>query len=159
MDSGTYNYTAFPDLRNDFRSVKSHNTLQLSNLEQNKFIGGGGEFLFWLIENGKSELILLEHNKIIAKHDFFGVDYVRTIELISDEIIILEQLKSEKEKYIRIILDSKVEVSCINIHTLMLKNEDISIYIEFKNESPKVVKTKISPYYGELVETNLILVK
>jgi hypothetical protein len=37
IDPGTGNYTAFPSLRNQLRSVKSHSTISINSCEQNRF--------------------------------------------------------------------------------------------------------------------------
>ena len=48
VDPGTYLYTPFPEERNRFRSTKSHNTVTVSDKEQNEFIDG---YLFGLKED------------------------------------------------------------------------------------------------------------
>ena len=71
-DPGTGFYTAFPKLRNSFRSTSAHNTVSISNLEQNRFIKNN---LFSLKEDIRNvDLTVMSNTECIeltARHDGF----------------------------------------------------------------------------------------
>jgi hypothetical protein len=48
-DPGTYLYTPLWQERNRFRSTAMHNTLAVESMEQNNWVSGPGDVLFWML--------------------------------------------------------------------------------------------------------------
>ena len=63
-DTGTYTYTAVPELRNKYRSTRAHNTVIIDGLEQNLI---EGEKLFFLEDRSKAMIKCME---ISGEFDF-----------------------------------------------------------------------------------------
>lgn len=158
IDCGTYLYTSSPDDRNEFRSIKKHNTLQLNGFEQNFFIEDN-KYLFWLIKKGRGFIELFNEEELIAFHNFFKIPNYRKLIFNENKILINDIVDSKLEKIIRIYLDPNVEISNVGNNFIILNLVENTIKVIFYNENLLIEKTKISKEYGELTETNLIIVK
>ncbi len=157
IDSGTYNYTAFPDKRNKFRSISHHNTLQLENYEQREIPFGRNDLLFWLIDRGQSRIDEISENYIKASHNFFDCNYKREIKFEQNIISFVEKCSFSGKKFIRNILAP--EVLIINNDstsiTTLIANKKIKLI--FKDCKIEIKEIDVSPNYGELRKTILIL--
>jgi len=88
VDPGTYLYTPLHDRRNQFRSVKSHNTLILNDQEQNIWGTESKDDLFWIMkERTKSEVIEFSENKFSGRHFAYSKPHTRIIEFDKNIII------------------------------------------------------------------------
>ena len=82
-DPGGYIYTPFPFIRDRFRSVKAHNTIHVSDVEQNVFSG-----TFGMKKRAKARLISAGKEGIVGRACYAGIEHVRQIELQPHKIVV-----------------------------------------------------------------------
>lgn len=82
-DPGGYIYTAAPGIRDKFRSVHGHNTIQVKGLEQNIFDG-----TFGMKKRARAELVYCHKDKIIARASYAGAEHLREISISDSEVIV-----------------------------------------------------------------------
>ncbi len=90
IDPGTFVYTPSRKLRDDFRSVAAHSTIQVENEEQNRWYNG----VFWnfnLLNEVDTEIISIEKNQIIAQAKYRNIHHIRTFEITEKKLIIIDQ--------------------------------------------------------------------
>lgn len=95
-DPGTYLYHPSPEWRNYFRSTKSHNTIFVENIEQNNW-NPGKKGIFRLSNRGKSELLTLNNQKLVARFINDSYEHVRIIDLTKQQIIVTDYCDKEFE--------------------------------------------------------------
>ncbi len=95
VDPGSYEYTVDEDVRNQFRSTRSHNTVVVDESEQNRMVRG---LLFLLRSDGTPKVLNWQSNGsfdlVIAEHDCYGrlddpVVHRRSVYLCKTQQIIL----------------------------------------------------------------------
>jgi hypothetical protein len=85
VDPGTYVYTPFPNLRNCYRSVKTHSAPQTqSDCEPGSFGAG----LFLLEDRSKAETIVVHRRMFLGRHFGYASLVYRQIEIHPREIIV-----------------------------------------------------------------------
>lgn len=84
-DTGSYVYTADPEIRNRFRSVKAHNTIHVKDCEQNMFTD-----TFGMIGKAKSKLLYYSESLMLAKAEYGKVEHIRKIEIKDDSVVITD---------------------------------------------------------------------
>lgn len=154
IDIGTYNYTALPKIRNQFRSTLSHNTLSIENLEQNEIVSQEMNDLFWLYDKTKSKFDL-NGNIIKSFHSGFGKRYSREIVLNDLDIEFKESIDLQLMKSISLHLHPNVILKEYE-NLIELSNNDAKCNIIFKNCQYKIEKYDYSPEYGTLIESKVI---
>ncbi len=82
-DPGGYLYSPFPKIRDRFRSVKVHNTIQICGEEQNVFDG-----MFNMKKRTHAKLVYCDKDKLIARLRYGNVECVREIILSDNKIIV-----------------------------------------------------------------------
>ena len=73
-DSGTYVYTAFPVLRDKFRSVNAHNTVHAAGQEQNLFNG-----IFGMEKRSEGQLLYCCKDCLMAKVRYGNMEHIRKV--------------------------------------------------------------------------------
>ncbi|HRP01078.1 MAG TPA: heparinase II/III family protein [Candidatus Kapabacteria bacterium] len=159
IDSGTYNYTALPEIRNQFRSIISHNVLQLTNWEQHNILYNNPDLLFWLLEAGSSFIESYDMDMIKGKHNFFEVDYQRKLEFGDNYIYFNEVCDSDKMKTIRNILSQHVLIVEKNDNSILTMLNNSKIKFTFENCDLEIIEVNVSPYYGEIIKTKMMIAK
>ena len=91
-DPGTYVYTPFPDLRDQFRSTKYHNTVYCGE-EQNRYNG-----LFSMQDDTRCLVTELGENEIEAQVEYRGIIHRRKIEIWNDGIKVTDQCNRKFEQ-------------------------------------------------------------
>ena len=157
IDSGTFNYTAFPDMRNKFRSIEMHNVLQLDNYEQREIPFGRNDLLFWLIDRGESQIDEVKENYIKGSHNFFDCYYSRDIKFDDNIILFTETCRSDKIKILRNILSPDVSIIDTSDSSITTFIANKKIKFTFEDCKIEIKEIEESPNYGELVKTKLIL--
>lgn len=102
VDPGTYNYTAYPEKRNLFRSTESHNLMFINGLEQNTFEAKSKDDLFWIREE-LTKTKLVKHNSKIFSAEIYSYDkpYKRSF-LFGDSISIVDECEADGLKQLNI---------------------------------------------------------
>jgi hypothetical protein len=89
-DPGTYTYSAFPELRNEFRSTKAHHSIVVQGVpEQNKF-NLSVDSLTYMDREVVCEILEFMPDKITLKASYYGAEHVRRFEILTDKIIITD---------------------------------------------------------------------
>lgn len=83
-DPGSYIYTALPDRRNDYRSVKAHNVPRVENLEPADLTRG----VFDLRDCAEGECLYFGPHGFIGTHRGYGILVYRVIELRQDSVVV-----------------------------------------------------------------------
>ncbi len=94
-DPGTYLYTPLPYRRNEFRSVKSHNTLIVDNIEQNDWFVEGYLGLFSIKPQTNCKVISFDKNSIKIKLEYKDIIQIREIKILQDKVIIIDRSNKE----------------------------------------------------------------
>ena len=88
-DPGTYLYTALPQRRNEFRSVRAHNTIMIDNREQNRWRPGRGG-LFATTDDTACDVLEISDRSITLRAKYRNVVHVRTFEISEKDITIVD---------------------------------------------------------------------
>lgn len=160
VDPGTYTYTSDYRMRNLFRSTQSHNTIKISNFEQNDF----DEFdLFKMNNETKAKVISFSNYIFEGQHEGFlnkaNLIHKRRIILnknyisITDYLVSLNQKKTES--YFHLHPQVKLEVKEKTI-LIIGKNRKIRIIFD-DNVNFEIINGTYSSSYG-LIERNKIII-
>ncbi|OGU17536.1 MAG: hypothetical protein A2X61_06075 [Ignavibacteria bacterium GWB2_35_12] len=86
VDPGTYVYTPYPEMRNEYRATRMHNTLWIEGYEQNDWDNDNPEDLFW-IKNDKAKARLIEFSDehFIGEHYGYPKPHKREIRVESQQ--------------------------------------------------------------------------
>lgn len=87
VDPGTYLYTPLPKRRNQFRSVKAHNTMVVEDIEQNKWPSDRSG-LFTMISAISYKILELNATTIALELSYQDVHQVRYLGIMEDSILI-----------------------------------------------------------------------
>lgn len=105
-DPGSYCYTSNPELRNQFRSVKAHNTIVVEGKEQNRFLPAK-KALFYLDRETRCKVLSTSQNSITLQVNYYGVIHVRTFVIHEDKVQIIDACNHPFEQHINTKLKSK----------------------------------------------------
>lgn len=98
VDPGSFNYTAYPEYRNKFRSTEYHNVLQINGQEQNPIPSGRGGDLFWLQERTYGKIDEISQDRIRALHYGFCMPTYRSMEFKPTSIQCTDSIELSDEK-------------------------------------------------------------
>lgn len=109
VDGGCPYYTSHVDLRNEFRSTFSHNTISVQGKEQDD-IPLGLQGLFSLPGNSCPSISLQDPNSIVGSHHGYGLPHKRIFSLEASSLRVFDSLKTElnQVKQIRFNLGPKI---------------------------------------------------
>jgi hypothetical protein len=151
VDSGTYVYTSFPEMRNMFRSTISHNTVVFPGLEQNVI---SDEDLFKLPDKSKAKMDKFGVDFFVGEHIGYGFNCKRTFNISENRL----QVKDFTEKpggYC--VLNLHPDVSWKD-GILLRSNAIVRLdYNDFSDIS--VESAQYSPRYGVKVDTQRLVMK
>jgi hypothetical protein len=112
VDPGTYLYTPIHKRRNEFRSVRSHNTMIFGDLEQNLWDTASKDDLFWILkERTKSELIEFSEKKFIGKHFAYPQPHIRNIEFNANKITCIDTCQANGNKKVAFHFHPEAEIN------------------------------------------------
>ncbi|NQU87003.1 MAG: heparinase II/III family protein [Mariniphaga sp.] len=156
IDPGTFTYTREPEMRNYFRSVKSHNTLYWENIEPCSLEKG----LFSLREEGElkinTEKIEESIQKVTGLYRYQGRFHKRfvTVDQPNNKITVIDNC-SHKSGALSFILYPGLEFHIEN-DTIFMDQ----VRVEFNGVSAFQVESGFySSGYGKITETNIIRAK
>lgn len=99
-DFGSYSY-ADPEWRNWSRSTAAHNTVEMNHQSSSVMLGG-----FSWKERASAYLLERSAQRIRVAHDGyenrFGVQHIRTVEVLADGIRVVDQLEGEGQHHVRL---------------------------------------------------------
>lgn len=84
-DPGSYLYTPLPRLRDEFRSVQAHNTLQVAGYEQNRFVDS-----FVSYPDAHCELLEISGDTIEVALRYRDVEQRRQVKIAAREVIVTD---------------------------------------------------------------------
>ena len=84
-DAGTYLYTSMTHIRNNFRSIKSHNTILFDELEQNNFLDD-----FLLKNETKIKLLEVTKKSLKLSNSYKKFTHIREFVVIENTIKIID---------------------------------------------------------------------
>ncbi|MGB5139519.1 MAG: alginate lyase family protein [Candidatus Zixiibacteriota bacterium] len=161
VDPGSYVYTVDEELRNQFRSTRSHNTVVVDGCEQNRMVGG---LLFLLRTDGTPRISEWKSNAefdlVTAEHDCYSrlddpVVHRRSLYLckITQTVLVRDELAGKGPHRLEFnfhIDDMKIEA--VEHHLIQIKPENSVAGLLFANcdaASRFQISTDwISPSYG-----------
>lgn len=82
-DSGGYIYTAAPQIRDKFRSIRAHNTICIENQEQNPFEG-----IWGMKKQARAELLYCANNRMVAGVRYGDIECLRDINLTDNKVVV-----------------------------------------------------------------------
>ncbi len=87
VDPGTYLYTALPERRRQFRSTRSHSTLRIGEIEQNRALTGG-KGLFFLKKDCHCELLEANDSSIVLILKYKNIVQYRKVTVEARQIVV-----------------------------------------------------------------------
>ena len=110
VDGGTYLYTPFPRIRNEFRSTRAHNTLAVDRYEQNRW-ENGLKGLFSMMDDAQGHVLGLSAESLKAEHSGFGEKHYRHFTWQEPFLVIEDVFDARFSGEINLNLSPDVEVS------------------------------------------------
>ncbi|TAL71052.1 MAG: alginate lyase family protein [Bacteroidetes bacterium] len=92
VDPGTYNYTAYPMLRNEYRSTRMHNTMWIEGMEQNDWWEEITDDLFWIKKDkSRARKVEFSDTHFIGEHYGYGIPHKRELTINNSHFTINEK--------------------------------------------------------------------
>lgn len=159
VDPGSFNYTAYPEFRNKFRSTEYHNILQINGQEQNPIPSGRAGGLFWLQERTYGKIDEINEDRIRAIHYGFNLPTYRSMEFKPTSIQCTDSIKLSAEKKIYFHLHPKVIITSIAPNIAIFKIYNIEIHLSTIDGIFSREIYEFAPEYGKKVNSNKIVLK
>ena len=150
VDTGTGVYTADKNIRNLFRSTKQHNTVYVEGYEQNCFDENN---LFEMKEETFAKCTKFEDTYFEGYHQ----GYQKKLNTLYRRKIKLKDKRIDIEDFI----EGSKGILCLNLHPkvkilevengIKLSKNNIEVFLEISNESLKIVESKFSSKYGNIM--------
>lgn len=150
VDTGTGVYTADKNIRNLFRSTKQHNTVYVEGYEQNCFDENN---LFEMKEETFAKCTKFEDTYFEGYHQ----GYQKKLNTLYRRKIKLKDKRIDIEDFI----EGSKGILCLNLHPkvkilevengIKLSKNNIEVFLEISNESLKIVESKFSSKYGNII--------
>ncbi|MBE2189566.1 MAG: alginate lyase family protein [Desulfobulbaceae bacterium] len=156
-DPGTYNYTAYPELRNLFRSTQSHNVLQDVEMEQNPLPATSGGNLFWLDDRTQSKMLKFSENEIEAMHYGFGLPTNRTMKIEDKEIEGIDNFELNEIKLVNFHLYPGFNAEIISDNLVKIEIVECTITLKSLDGKFKILEYEYAAEYGKKVKAYKIV--
>lgn len=150
VDTGTGVYTADKNIRNLFRSTKQHNTVYVEGYEQNCFDENN---LFEMKEETFAKCTKFEDTYFEGYHQ----GYQKKLNTVYRRKIKLKDKRIDIEDFI----EGSKGILCLNLHPkvkilevengIKLSKNNIEVFLEISNGSLKIVESKFSSKYGNIM--------
>lgn len=159
IDSGTYIYTGNHIMRNKFRSTEMHNTLSFEGLEQNQWITGNKDELFWLSDTSKAKIINIGESSIEGIHYGYGKPTRRNIKIDGNTIIGEDSIDLEDIKTINFHINPCIKIiNLIDNHSVELEYNDFRLEITTGTGEIRIEDSLFSPAYGVIEKNKKIII-
>jgi hypothetical protein len=161
IDGGSYLYTPFPNMRNEFRSTKAHNTIILNGLEQNDWVDGLGG-LFYLKDQAKACLLKSSIQSLMGEHCGFGPVHRREFKIEGSSLVVEDILDTTQASEIILNLAPEVKILCLESHDpeeywLQMSSGDVHLKALLKHfKEAAIVDGYFSRGYGKRVKNPLV---
>lgn len=158
-DSGTYNYTAIPELRNQYRSTKSHNTLVIDGYEQNQILKGKSGNLFWMMDTSKATV------NNYSKHHFSGVHYgypaahTRELNFTEHSVVGFDSCLFKGVKKVLFHLTNQAEIIKSDSTNVVIRCNKKLFSINSKSGKMLIEDYFYSPSYGVKYKSKLVVIE
>lgn len=157
IDSGMYTYTSNKDMRNLFRSTKTHNTVSIKGIEQNYFNENN---LFEMREETFSKCLKFSSNEFEGEHYGYkiknGIIHNRVIKINKENIYLFDKLfGGENKGEINLILSPRLKVKK-NKNIIYLENSKIKLEIKGLKKI-RLEDTLIALKYGIIIGSKKIV--
>jgi hypothetical protein len=111
VDPGTYNYTAYFDERNKYRSAQYHNIFAPLNEEQNLFDNISKDDLFWIREERtKGKIIQSDSAKFVATHEAYHTVCIRDVRFEDTKLYFSDTIEKSGNKILRLFFAPGLEI-------------------------------------------------
>ncbi len=155
VDPGTYLYTPLHHRRNEFRSVKSHNTLYFDGQEQNLWQTNTKDDLFWIInERTRSEVIESNENQFTGMHHAYQEIHTRNIQFSDKGFAGTDHCEINKNKIIAFHFHPDVNIKQSK-KKLLISRGSTKIAIDFSSNY-EINDYSYSPTYGILQKAEVL---
>lgn len=153
-DAGTYLYTPAWKQRNRFRGTSMHNTLSVQGMEQNQWVEGAGDVLFWMLgDRAKASIERFDDSVCIGEHKGYGASHKRILTFTETDITGNDICTVQGEKQLNFHLapkaqyvketDNSLSIYCNHHHIRFTTDERIIIEdSDFSNGYGKKTATK-----------------
>lgn len=158
VDSGTYSYTSYPDLRNIYRSTNYHNTLVIDEIEQNEFYNQSIDDLFWMFDKSKSKVLTANDSSFIGEHKGYKEKHKREVFFNEEKISIIDTCALEGTKHLHFHLHPNVFISSVQTDYVIINNKDKQIKLNWDNGKLKIQSYFYSQKYGVQQRSNRIII-
>ncbi len=161
IDGGSYLYTPFPRIRNDFRSTRVHNTLAWGQREQNTW-DEGLTGLFWMRNQARARITHCGSDGLSGEHFGFGIKHNRSFKPETSSILVEDVFGTDSFGEINFNLSPEVEIIQVTEngfgeYVLKLKNEDVPLKISLRGVLTAVVlEGFFSQGYGKRMRNHLV---
>ena len=161
VDGGSYLYTPLQQIRNIFRSTRSHNTLALDGLEQNRWFGGL-DGLFSLRNDAQAQVVEVSVGSFKGEHRGFGQKHYRQFKWEGSVLEIEDVIESPLLSELNFNLAPGVEVTHIHEKgrqefSCEFKNGDVKLRMFFQGfDRVETREGFFSVGYGRRLKNDLI---
>ncbi|MCL5990956.1 MAG: heparinase II/III-family protein, partial [Bacteroidetes bacterium] len=167
VDPGTYVYTPNPELRNEYRSTRMHNTLWLEGFEQNDWDNDSVDDLFWLKKDKtKARMIEFSDSYFVGEHYGFGKPHRREItvgsqqwELDNSKVIGIDFCDLNKTKFVSFHFAPEIEIKLIEKNQAFIYLVDKIVELKCSVGKFRLKKYFYSPSYGVRVEAEKLVIE
>lgn len=157
-DPGTYLYTPAWKERNLFRGTAMHNTLSVKGLEQNQWVEGPGDVLFWMLgDKAKAKVQRFDSSIFVGEHIGYGDIHQRILKFSENDIIGTDTCNSTGEKQLHFHLSPDVE--CVRETDNMIVIHCNNRIIHFSSEAKIIINdSDFSDGYGKKQKTKQLII-
>ncbi len=157
-DPGTYLYTPLWQERNRFRSTAMHNTLAVESMEQNNWVSGPGDVLFWMLgDTSHAKTLEYSANHYSGEHYGFGVPHRRTLHFSEFEIKAHDLCTLQKSKSLHFHIAPSWIITQETSLKIIFSHKDTNVI--FTADSPIIVKESLfSEGYGKVEPISQLII-
>ena len=153
VDPGTYLYTPIPQERNRFRSTEMHNTLSISELEQNQWLPGR-QGLFAMNRIGSARVLRHAERHVEAEYEWSGIRWHRELRVEATEVAGIDQCCHSGDKCLSFHLAPGLRViEMVEDQGVLIAVGDQRVLFQSQNGIWSTVSSAYSRAYGEQQRT------
>lgn len=157
VDAGCFAYTSLPEVRNLYRSTQMHNVIFPQNIEQNEWLTGTKDDLFWLFERTKSVVKKFDKSGFAGEHYGYGKPCIREIYIKGkNELVFTDKLLFECKKNARLFFHPNVRIESNSVNEVRCKLEQRTIIIVHNSAEAREFNYNYSPDYGVKIPSKAI---